>query len=72
MNFSEYIVRHYNKIDGLRLGQRFHNDFIRSDKGLDDFNLFYEKDDQKVIWMIEKWLQDNHYFNTLPEKLKRL
>ena len=71
MTLSEYICRHHETSDGLRLGQRFFNDFIKSDKELDDLNLFYEKDDNKTIWFIEKWLQDKHYFNELPPKLER-
>ncbi len=76
MTFADYLKRHYNKKDGLRLGQRFFVDFIKSDKELDDLNLFYERDDQKSIWIIEEWLYKHHYTyssnNHLPEKLKRI
>jgi hypothetical protein len=70
MTFGEYIKRHYESKDGLMLGQRFFVDFIKSDKELEDFNLFYERDDHKSIWIIEEWLQKHHYINELPPKVR--
>jgi hypothetical protein len=72
MTLSDYIHRHFKKTekDHLRLGQRFWNDYINTDKELDDFNLFHTTDNSLAIWLIEKWLQDHHYFNTLPEKIR--
>ncbi len=70
MTFSDYIHRHFNKKDGLRLGQRFWNDFIKEDKELDDTNLYNTTDDHMAIWLIEEWLQKHHYFNELPPKVR--
>lgn len=63
MTLAEYLNEHYQRNDHIRLGQRFVNDFIKHEWP----ELFYEKDDNTAIWMIEKWLQEHHYFKSLPE-----
>ncbi len=80
MTLSEWIAQHYRKVERekiaqkgnyLRLGQRFWNDFLKTDEEMDEFNLFYETDDNLSIWFIETWLQDKHYFDHLPARIKR-
>lgn len=62
MILSRYIKRHYNKKDGLRLGQRFVNEYIKHPWP----ELFYQVDQAKTIQLIMKWMEDLQY-DTLPE-----
>ena len=74
MTLNDYIHRHYKAVDEgcpLRLGQRFFNDFLKNEDDIEGAVLFYERNDNKSIWMIEKWLQDKHYYNELPPILER-
>ena len=74
MTLHDYIHRHYKAVDEgcqLRLGQRFWNDYIKEEDSSDIRHLFYTTDPNMAMWIIETWLQDNHYFNELPPKLER-
>lgn len=62
---QRYIQRHNATNDGIRLGQRFCNDFIKSSWP----ELFYATDTQRCVSMIETWLAEHHYQDTLPTKV---
>lgn len=64
MNLSRYIKRHYNRKDGLRLGQRFVNEYIKHPWP----ELFYTEDSGKAITIITEWMKDLQY-DTLPEPI---
>jgi len=49
----------------MRLGQAFCNDFIYKPFP----ELYYEKDEQKAVDTISKWLYDHNYLTTLPRKI---
>lgn len=49
-----------------RLGQAFCNNFIKSPWP----ELFYEENETKAEVMIKEWLTNNHYYATMPPKLK--
>lgn len=48
-----------------RLGQYFVNRYIKGQWP----SLFYEEDTQKAYETIHRWLEDNHYWYTLPPQL---
>lgn len=62
---SAYIEEHNAANDGIRLGQRFCNDFIRYSWP----TLFYSENQQRSIAIIESWLADLCYMETLPPKI---
>jgi len=65
-NLHEFICMHNIAFDGLRLGQRFVNIYILSPWP----DLFYQTKDTKSLEMIEDYLLDNQYSDTMPEPLK--
>ncbi len=52
----------------LRLGQYFVNVYIKQPWP----ELFYESDNNKAASMIEQWLTNLHYTDTMPPKLREL
>lgn len=62
---SAYIEEHNAANDGIRLGQRFCNDFVRYSWPA----LFYSENQQRSIAIIESWLADLCYMETLPPKI---
>lgn len=62
-SLKEFLSYHYKKNDDWRLGQRFCNWYITKPWP----ELFYCADEQKAIEMIEQWLVDHQYIETLPE-----
>lgn len=64
--FHKFINLHKQKAgDGIRLGQRFVNTYIRGSWP----QLFYETDEAKAMKMIEEWLLRHHYYDELPREL---
>lgn len=61
---EKYIDQHYRKKDGIRLGQRFVNDYIKGRWP----ELFYCNDDAASECMIRKYLYDLCYFDTMPDR----
>lgn len=49
--------------DGQRAGQRFVNLFIKYPWD----TLFYEKDEEKALWLIRDWLDRHQYTEALPK-----
>lgn len=67
-SFGEFCRIHFQQKDqSVRLGQRFCNFYIKGQWP----ELFYEENEQKAAKMIQKWLADNCYFDSLPKKIKR-
>jgi len=62
----EFICRHNIAFDGLRLGQRFVDIYIYEPWP----ELFYQTKDTKSLEMIEDYLLDNQYIDTMPTPLK--
>lgn len=62
---SAYIEEHNAANDGIRLDQRFCNEFIRYSWP----TLFYPENRQRSIAIIESWLADLRYMETLPPKI---
>ena len=50
-----------------RLGQYFCNTYIKQPWP----ELYYEEDGETAFDMIAEWLQDNQYYDKLPEKVNR-
>lgn len=68
MTFHQWLTDFYKnrkEQQSLRLGQAFCNDFIYKSWP----ELYYEKDEQKAVDMIGKWLYDYNYLTTLPKKI---
>jgi hypothetical protein len=61
---DQWIARHRQQApnDGLRLGQRFCNEFISAPMP----RLYYETDDEIAIELIRTFLTDLHYFPHTP------
>jgi len=55
-----------NASDHQRLGQRFVNMFFRGSSDCEPVQLYFERDEEKAIEMIEQWLVDNQYTEDLP------
>lgn len=51
-----------------RFGQWFVNRYIKGNWP----ELFYEPKDVVAIGMVYKWLEDHHYIDTLPQKVREL
>jgi hypothetical protein len=62
---SKFEAMHRSKDDGLRLGQRFCNMYIKGSWP----ELFYA-DEAKASANIEQWLTDSQYTEELPQPLK--
>jgi hypothetical protein len=61
---EEFISLHKANVgDQQRLGQRFVNFYHRGTWP----ELFYERDDTVALKMISSWLEDNQYFDELPQ-----
>lgn len=52
---------------GVRMGQHFCNTYIEQPWP----ELYYETNPWKAMDMIVEWLQDNQYYDKLPEKVNR-
>lgn len=62
----KFLMKHYSDPQGLRLGQRFCNEYIKGEYP----ELFYMKNDEKAKDLIEKWLNDHQYTQSLPLKVR--
>ena len=65
-SLHEFVCMHNVAFDGLRLGQRFVNIYILSPWP----ELFHQTKDTKSLEMIEDYLLDNQYIDTMPTPLK--
>ena len=62
-----YSLHNELKKDGLRMGQRFCNMFIKESWP----DLFYQENERKAIKLIYQWLKEKHYYYELPTEIKR-
>lgn len=66
-SFYEFMDIHFFlEEDGLRLGQRFCNMFIRNSWP----ELYYERDPHSQISMIWEWLENHQYTEQLPQRFE--
>ena len=65
--FERYLKQHREANDGIRLGQRFCNDFIKGPWP----KLFYAEQEYDCVGIILGWLESHHYFNEMPPKVIR-
>lgn len=65
---NRFVLLHETRAkDGLRLGQRFCNMYIKKPWP----ELYYVTDKAAALRIIDAWLTDNHYTLTLPKEIKR-
>lgn len=62
---QKFIAEHKAKQDGIRLGQRFCNRYVKGSYP----DLYYCEDDRASAQMIDTWLKDNQYESELPRFL---
>lgn len=66
----KFIALHKQAKDNLRAGQRFCNLYVKSFDITTD-PLYYMADEERALWLIREWLDDNHYTDQLPQKIER-
>ena len=64
--FSEFLAIHYKNPQGLRLGQRFFNLYIKRGSWPE---MFYGEDKDTCI-LIAEWLDAHQYYYKLPPVLQ--
>lgn len=62
MNFQQWLAEQKKSLYNLRIGQAFCNQFISDAWPA----LYYEEDEQVAIEMIQTWLTQHHYHDTMP------
>lgn len=67
LSFLRIHAENHSK-DDWRLGQRFCNMYLKNEDEVP--GLFYLQD-YKAKLLIQKWLDDHHYYDRLPEQVKR-
>lgn len=63
----EFLKAHSSACDGMRLGQRFVNIYISQPWP----ELFYQESNKEALRVIENWLIEYQYFNTMPPLAKK-
>jgi hypothetical protein len=69
MTFDQFIAAHHRANDGLRLGQRFINVFIKNEGhgDADMFNILWNTTDERVAKnLIIEWLARHQYHTNMP------
>lgn len=65
-DYEKWKNKFYNDMRTERLGQYFINCFIRHPWP----ELYYEENDVTADKMIRQWLTQNHFYVTVPNKIK--
>jgi len=70
MKSFQSLIHEYMKdhLPGERFGQWFVNVYIEGTWS----ELFYEPNEVLAIGMVHRWLEDHHYIDTLPQKVREL
>lgn len=66
---DEFVARHRRENNGLRLGQRFVNEYTRAVPGT-DANEMYNVSDEVALEMIRQYLSAWHYHPHMPPRIK--
>ncbi len=67
MTLNEFVNLHRSSDDGLRLGQRFVNTYVKGQFPI----LFFQESDAKALAGIKQYLADYQYGNDMPTEVKR-
>lgn len=67
-NLTQFIRAHNQANDGLRLGQRFVNIFVKEPMP----ELYYEESDKESMRKISEWLTRHQYHDKMPPRINTM